>query len=202
MRIRTTLLSALSSGLILSGSFIAASPASATICNDGTYSSSVGQGTCSWHGGVDTWSPGYSGGGSSSGGSRWTPTPTPTPTPFDFDRDYSSPYSDRYDNDRNWSSPYDDDDDLDSYAYPRNSQNPWGNDDDDEEFGYGYSSPGASEDDRFGYYRTPSPTPSFPERDVYGYSSPTPDTWTNPYSSPSPIAPAQSEECSWWQFWC
>ncbi len=47
-------------GIVLfGGTALAVTPASATYCEDGTYSSSVGSGTCSWHGGVDEWTPGY-----------------------------------------------------------------------------------------------------------------------------------------------
>ena len=58
MRIRRITV-ALAGIALLGGTALAVTPASATYCEDGTYSSSVGSGTCSWHGGVDEWTPGY-----------------------------------------------------------------------------------------------------------------------------------------------
>ena len=54
-------LAAIGAGLIASAAVIAGAPAaSATWCNDGSWSNSVGRGTCSWHGGIDR-SRGYDG---------------------------------------------------------------------------------------------------------------------------------------------
>ena len=39
--------------LLAAGAVIAAPAASATTCNDGSWSNSSGRGTCSWHGGID-----------------------------------------------------------------------------------------------------------------------------------------------------
>jgi len=58
MRIRRITV-ALAGIALLGGTALAVTPASATYCEDGTYSSSVGSGTCSWHGGVDEWTPCY-----------------------------------------------------------------------------------------------------------------------------------------------
>ena len=54
-RVAVVLLLGLGSAALLS-----TGAASATVCEDGWISPSVGSGTCSWHGGVDEWSPGYS----------------------------------------------------------------------------------------------------------------------------------------------
>lgn len=43
--------------------FFSASPADATRCEDGTYSTSTGSGTCSWHGGIDDGIPSINSGG-------------------------------------------------------------------------------------------------------------------------------------------
>jgi hypothetical protein len=52
---------------IMIGSLIAPASASAgTYCNNGTYSSNAGRGTCSWNGGVNKSMPSYSDPGSSS----------------------------------------------------------------------------------------------------------------------------------------
>jgi hypothetical protein len=48
---------------------LAPSPADATRCRDGSYSTSSGSGTCSWHGGIDDDTPSVGGGGGYGGGS-------------------------------------------------------------------------------------------------------------------------------------
>jgi hypothetical protein len=48
---------------------LAAIPASATQCADGSFSTSTGSGTCSWHGGIAGNEPSYNSGGGSGGSS-------------------------------------------------------------------------------------------------------------------------------------
>ena len=57
---------ALAAGFLAS-SLVSIAPASAdSLCNNGTYSSNSGRGTCSWNGGVNKSYPSYSDPGSSS----------------------------------------------------------------------------------------------------------------------------------------
>lgn len=63
---KVTVIATLAAGII-AGSLVAAPSAQAgSWCNNGTYSSNSGRGTCSWNGGVNNSFPSYSDPGSSS----------------------------------------------------------------------------------------------------------------------------------------
>jgi len=83
-KMKKRLLAAVAIG-ILAGSLVSIAPASAdSLCNNGTYSSNSGRGTCSWNGGVNKSFPSYSDPGSSSynrnngfgSSSKWGTTPS------------------------------------------------------------------------------------------------------------------------------
>jgi hypothetical protein len=68
---------ALALAIAVVGSLVSVAPASAgSWCNNGTYSSNSGRGTCSWNGGVNTRLPSYSDPGSSSWKRQTNPLPT------------------------------------------------------------------------------------------------------------------------------
>lgn len=111
VRAVTALLLGLGSAALLS-----TGAASATICEDGWISPSVGSGTCSWHGGVDDWSPGYSSPSDDPlgdyyddylddtySGDSYDSDPYDTYSPDPYGSSYSDPYGyDSYSDDSIW----------------------------------------------------------------------------------------------------